>query len=65
MNFDLRLPLGLIFVIFGGLLVGTGALGTGAAPHPTPGLNLNLQWGLVMLVFGGLMLALAARARRR
>ncbi len=53
MALDVRLPLGLLFIILGALLAGSGVLAAGS--------RLNLWWGLVMLVFGGVMLWLGRR----
>jgi len=63
MNFDLRLPLGLIFGVFGLLLILTGVLGDPALNARSLGININLIWGLVMLAFAAAMLVLVARAR--
>ena len=57
MSFDLRLPIGALFVLFGVILAGDGLV----AGRLVLGININLWWGLVMLLFGGLMLGLAAR----
>jgi hypothetical protein len=65
MNFDLRLPLGLIFTLFGILLTGYGLVSDPAIYARSLGLNVNLGWGAVILVFGIWMLRLALRARRR
>jgi hypothetical protein len=65
MNFDLRLPLGLIFTLFGILLTGYGLVSDPAIYARSLGLNVNLGWGAVILVFGIWMLGLALRARRR
>jgi hypothetical protein len=55
MNLDLRLPLGLLFTLLGGILVVHGlAVGTFVL-----GFNVNLVWGAVMMVFGGVFLYLA------
>lgn len=65
MNFDLRLPLGLIFSLFGAMLVIYGLASNPAIYARSLGDNVNLWWGLVLLVFGLLMLFLAWRAKRR
>lgn len=65
MNFDLRLPLGLIFTLFGGMLTVFGALGSGGTSTRSLGINLNLDWGVVVLLFGAWMLFLSLRARSR
>ena len=63
MNFDLRLPVGLMFTVFGLILVGVGLFGGAALTAQSLGINLNLWWGIVQLVFGGLMLAFSLRGK--
>jgi hypothetical protein len=63
MNFDLRLPLGLMFTLYGAMLTIYGFVSDRAIYKKSLGLNVNLGWGLVLLVFGALMLTLALRAR--
>lgn len=65
MRFDLRLPLGLLFSIFGAVLLVQGLLAPPAANAKSLGLNMNVLWGLVQLLFGASMLALALTARTR
>lgn len=65
MNLDLRLPLGLMFTVFGALLAGYGLVSNRAIYDRSLGINVNLWWGLVLLAFGILMLLLAAGGRRR
>lgn len=65
MNFDLRLPLGLIFTLFGLMLTGYGMFSDRAIYARSLGLNLNLGWGAVVLVFGLWMGTLALLARRK
>jgi hypothetical protein len=61
MNFDLRLPIGLLFSICGAILAITGLV-----QHAyVLGINVNLWWGLVLLIFGLFMLFLAVRAQRK
>jgi len=64
MNFDLRLPIGLLFSIFGLVLTVFGALSDKAIYEKSLGININLIWGLVQLTFGALMLFLALRANK-
>ncbi len=64
MNFDLRLPLGLLFTLFGAMLVTYGLASDPAIYARSLGFNVNLYWGLVLLGFGLAMLGLALRARR-
>jgi hypothetical protein len=63
MSLDLRLPIGLMFSIFGVLLTVFGLISDDAIYARSLGINVNLWWGLVLLVFGMLMLGLMARAR--
>ena len=63
MGIDLRYPIGLLFVIFGLLLVLYGLLGGTAEYSRSLGINVNLWWGLIMLIFGGLMFSAAHRKR--
>jgi len=66
MDLDVRLPIGLMFSLFGVLLVGFGVLSDPRiyAEHSL-GINVNLGWGVVLLAFGVTMLGLALRTRRR
>ena len=65
MLFDVRLPIGLLFLAIGLLVAGCGLFGdpTVFAAH-SAGLNIDLVWGSAMAAFGALMLLLAALARR-
>jgi len=63
MKLDLRLPIGLMFSIFGLLLVGFGFISDAAIYQRSLGINVNLWWGVVLLAFGLVMLAFALRAR--
>ena len=66
MNFDLRLPIGLMFTIFGGILTVFGWLSSQDAEiyKRSLGINVNLWWGGGLLVFGLLMLFFALRKPR-
>jgi hypothetical protein len=65
MTMDLRLPIGLMFTLFGVILGVYGLLSSGAEMYQRSlGINVNLWWGLVLLVFGVIMLRFALRARR-
>jgi hypothetical protein len=64
MNLDLRLPIGLMFSIFGALLTVFGLISDRAIYARSLGINVNLWWGLVLLAFGFIMLAFAIRARK-
>lgn len=65
MNFDLRLPIGILFSLFGLILTGFGLVTRGSEIYKKSlGQNINIEWGIVLLVFGGLMLFFALRARK-
>lgn len=64
MNLDLRLPIGLMFAIFGALLAVWGLVSPDAIYARSLGINVNLWWGLFLLAFGLVMLAFALRARK-
>jgi hypothetical protein len=59
MSFDVRTPIGLLFLAIGLLVAGYGAIARPAGG----GLNIDLVWGLAMAAFGAVMLALAWLAR--
>jgi len=61
MNFDLRLPLGLIFTIYGVILIGTGLTSSPEMIRQTLGQNITLTWGFVQLLFGLTMFFLSRR----
>jgi len=65
MSFDLRIPVGLMFTVFGLILSGVGLFGGADLYRKSLGINMNLWWGLVLLVFGLAMLLLAFRASTR
>ena len=65
MQLDLRLPIGLMFSIFGALLTLFGLMADDAIYARSLGINVNLWWGLVLLGFGLVMLAFALRAGKR
>ncbi|EEF59306.1 hypothetical protein [Pedosphaera parvula] len=65
MNFDLRLPIGILFSFYGVVLVMFGAFGNKEVYQRSLGININLIWGAVLLLFGMMMLFLVWRAARR
>jgi hypothetical protein len=56
MNLDIRLPMGLLFAILGGLLAGFGLFSDRSIYRRSLDINVNLWWGLAMLLFGALMI---------
>ncbi|MBW4026020.1 hypothetical protein [Acidipila rosea] len=66
MNLDLRIPMGLLFLIVGAILTVFGALTRGSAIYVhSNGLDINLIWGLVMFVFGAIMFFLGRAGDKR
>lgn len=65
MNLDLRLPIGLMFSLFGVMLALYGLVADHAIYERSLGINVNLWWGLVLLAFGLVMLTAALRSRGR
>jgi len=65
MNFDLRLPIGALFTLYGAMLALYGLCGDQAQYARSLGLNINLIWGVVLLVFGSAMLIARARSGKR
>jgi hypothetical protein len=64
MKFDLRLPIGILFSLYGAVLVVFGAISDKEIYARSLGYNVNLWWGLALLVFGVLMLLGAVRSRK-
>ena len=61
----MRLPVGLMFTVFGLILAGVGLFGGADLTEKSLGINMNLWWGLVQLVFGIANLLLAGRAKNK
>ena len=57
---DLRIPIGIFFMLVGLITAGTGWAADYRAPLESG--NLNLYCGVSMLAFGGMMLWLARRS---
>jgi hypothetical protein len=65
MQLDVRLPIGLMFSIFGALLSVFGMLSEKRIyEEHSLGININLWWGLVLFAFGLTMFALAVCGRK-
>ena len=62
MGLDIRLPIGMLFTIFGIMLILFGLFSNPALYTQSLGINVNLNWGVVLLIFGAIMLFLGARA---
>jgi uncharacterized membrane protein YeiB len=65
MGLDIRLPIGIIFTIYGAILIVYGLVADPAIFANSDGVNIDLWWGAAMLVFGLIMGLLAFRASPR
>ena len=66
-RFDIRLPIGALFLLLGGVLTVYGVV-TKSDTHlyvRSENIAINLWWGIVMVVFGALMLYFGKRAKER
>jgi len=59
MSFDLRIPIGLMFGLYGILLTAYGLFGNAEYNKKSLGINIDMTWGLFLLIFGALMLFFA------
>ncbi len=65
MGLDIRIPLGLIFLITGGI-IGVYGIFTFNSPEiyeKSMGINLNLTWGGLMFIFGLVMFLVGRRQK--
>ena len=65
MQLDIRLPIGLMFGVFGVLLSGFGLFSNPQIYQRSLGDNINLEWGIVLIAFGAIMLWLGWRKHRK
>ncbi len=64
MGLDIRIPLGLLFLLIGGLMSVYGLVTRGSAVYDrSMGIDLNLTWGLFMFVFGLVMFLVGRRQK--
>lgn len=63
MRFDLRIPIGGLFLVYGVVLSLYGVLGDRAQYVRSLGMNINLACGIGLLILGGLFLLFAYRRR--
>jgi hypothetical protein len=57
MGLDIRIPLGLVFLIIGGMMgvYGIHTYSDAAMYEKSLGININLVWGGIMFAFGAIM----------
>jgi hypothetical protein len=65
MGLDIRWPIGIIFTIYGIILILYGVWADPEIFQRSLGVNIDVWWGAAMLVFGLFMAGLAWRASRR
>ena len=67
MGFDIRMPIGILFSLFGILLIGYGAATRESVMYAEHsfGVNMNVWWGGALVAFGLVMLALARFSRKQ
>ena len=65
MGLDIRIPLGLIFLVIGGVMGIFGLFTHGDATlyQKSLGVDLNLTWGGIMFVFGSIMFYVGKRQK--
>ena len=65
MGLDIRIPLGLVFLIIGGIMgiYGIFTNGDTALYEKSLGININLVWGGLMFVFGAIMFFFGKRKK--
>jgi hypothetical protein len=49
---DIRIPIGIMFTLFGAIIAIYGMVSDPAIYQRSLGININLWWGLVMILFG-------------
>lgn len=59
MGIDIRLPLGILFLLLGATLVVYGAASNPSLYGQSLGINVNFYWGVVLFAFGALMFILS------
>jgi hypothetical protein len=62
--FDLRVPLGWLFLILGGLLIVSGLKAPATSDGISLGINIDLIWGSTLLAFAIICLWFARRHAR-
>ena len=67
MQFDIRLPIGLMFSLLGAILAVYGLVHASDKKvlEPFLGINISLWWGLFILAFGIVMLLLVRCAKKQ
>ena len=66
-RFDIRLPIGALFLLLGGVLTvfGVATRSNAQLYVRSENIAINLWWGIVMLIFGALMFYYGRKAKER
>lgn len=65
MGLDIRIPVGMLFLITGGMMAVYGLLTRGSEIYgKSLGIDINLEWGLLMFAFGLVMYLLGRRPKK-
>ncbi len=62
---DLRLPIGIFFVLVGIIMTAYGVVSPHDIPNITQQVNINLYWGIVLFLFGAPMTIFGWRAEAK
>jgi hypothetical protein len=64
---DIRVPIGLMFLVVGAIIAGYGIVTNGDAMYANHslGININLIWGIILVLFSLTMLGLAWMASKK
>jgi hypothetical protein len=65
MGLDIRIPIGLMFLLVGLMLGIYGLISDPGIYVRSLGININMNWGLILLAFGLVMFLLGLRGSRR
>ena len=61
---DLRLPIGLFFLVVGIVLTGFGLISPHDVPNLNQSINIDLYWGVILLLFGGVMTVFGVKGQK-
>lgn len=66
MGLDIKMPIGLMFLILGLIITIFGLISAGDAEvyQKSMGINVNLWTGIFMLIFGGVMFAFSKKVKK-
>lgn len=65
MKLDIRIPLGMLFALYGVILAVYGLATSPEVYRKSLNINVNLWWGLALLAFGLIMLLIARMGAKK